>query len=186
MRVAGGELGGRKLQTPRGSATRPTSDMVRQVLANILAPRLPGCRFLDLFAGSGAVGIEAISRGATTATFIEDARPALACLRENVTALGLGDRTTIFAQPVARALPKLARDGAAFDVIFLDPPFADAAAYSTTLTAISQGGLLAPDGLVVIQHDSHTHLPETVGTLIRTRERRVGDNGLTFYEAHGV
>lgn len=181
MRITGGKFRGRTLRTPRGEATRPTSGRARETLFNILAPDLPDARMLDLFAGCGSVGLEAASRGAARAVLVEKARPALQCLRENVEALSLGDRVAVLASPVERALSRLAEAGEQFDILFLDPPFGDERAYIAVLEKIAAGALLAPEGVVVAQHDARMALPEHVGTLIRARVQRVGDNALTFF-----
>src|SRR5712691_1735094 len=110
MRVLAGELKGRRLVTPRGATTRPTADQVRIALMDTLTPRLPGARLLDLFAGAGGVGLEALSRGAASVTFVERDRRALAALRDNVTALGVQDRTRVLGDDVPRALDRLGRE----------------------------------------------------------------------------
>lgn len=182
MRITAGDYRGRTLKTPKGDATRPTSGLVRETLFNILARDIPDARILDLFAGSGSVGLEALSRGAAHATFVENARPALGCLRENIAALGVADRATVLPHPAVRALAELAVDRITFDVIFLDPPFADAPAYLAVLDAVAVTGLLAPGGVLVAQHDTRLPLPEQVKTLTRTRQQKLGDNTLTFYQ----
>ncbi len=179
MRIGGGAFRGRPLRTPKGEATRPTSGLVRETLCNILATELPDARVLDLFAGCGSVGLEALSHGAAHAVFVEQAKPALECLRTNVAALGVD--AEVFPIPVARALAALARLGTPFDVIFLDPPFADAAAYAAVLTAAATSRLLAPAGVLVAQHDARTALPDAADGLTRTRLKVIGDNALSFY-----
>lgn len=182
MRINSGTFKGRVLKTPKGEATRPTSGLVRETLFNILARDIPGARVLDLFAGSGSVGLEALSRGAAHAVFVEKARPALACLRENITALGVADETTVLPYPVDRALAELTRAGDSFDLIFLDPPFADAEAYARTLAAVAESPLLTPDGILVAQHDARLPLPEKAGKLKRFRLQLIGDNALSMYK----
>lgn len=182
MRISGGEFGGRTLRTPKGDATRPTSDMVRQSLCNILASRLPEARFLDLFAGCGSVGLEALSRGSATATFVEKGRPALDCLRGNIVSLAVTDAAVVLPCPVERALEQFAHQQQQFDIIFLDPPFADVAAYLAVLQKIATGGLLSPDGIVIAQHDIRVSLPDQLQTLTRYRLHPIGDNALSFYQ----
>jgi len=181
MRIGSGTFKGRTLKTPKGEATRPTSGLVRETLFNILARDIPDARVLDLFAGSGSVGLEALSRGAVHATFVEMARPALACLRENIAALDVAAETTVLPYPVDRALAELTRAGNLFDLIFLDPPFADAEAYARTLAAVADGNLLAPDGILIAQHGARLPLPEEVGKLKRYRLQKIGDNALSLY-----
>jgi len=181
MRIGGGEFRGRVLRAPKGEATRPTSGLARETLLNILLPCLPDARLLDLYAGSGSVGLEAISRGAQAAVFVEISRPALDCLRENIAMLGMEKVTGILPLPVERALPRLIAEGACFDIIFLDPPFADRQACQTVLEIIAGSALLAPAGVVVAQHASRVKLPEQLGCLTRYREKIIGDNALSFY-----
>jgi len=183
MRITSGTFRGRVLKTPKGEATRPTSGLARETLFNILARDIPDARVLDLFAGSGSVGLEALSRGAAHAVFVEKARPALACLRENIVALGVADRVAVLPLPVDRALDNLARAGETFDLIFLDPPFADAEACARILTAVADTCLLAPDGHLVAQHDARLPLSERAGKLERYRLQKIGDNALSFWRA---
>jgi 16S rRNA (guanine(966)-N(2))-methyltransferase RsmD len=154
---------------------------VRQTLFDILAPRLPGCRFLDAFAGSGAVGLEALSRGAAAVVLIEQSAPAVAAIRNNTTVVGAGGDVQVFRQDAQVALPALASEGRRFDVIYLDPPYGGDL-YERALDAIADAGLLASGGVVVAQHFHKRALPETIGGLIRARSVRVGDHLLTFYE----
>ena len=184
MRIGSGTFKGRTLKTPKGEATRPTSGLVRETLFNILARDIPEARVLDLFAGSGSVGLEALSRGAAHATFVEKARPALACLRENIAALGVADETMVLPYPVERAFDDLIRHDASYNLIFLDPPFADAEAYAHTLAAVADSALLAPDGVLVAQHDARLPLPEEAGKLKRYRLQKIGDNALSLYRAN--
>ena len=179
-RIIAGHARGRNLATPAGDATRPTGARVRQVLFDILAPRLPGCRFLDLFAGSGAVGLEALSRGAARVVLVERAGPAVAAIQENVRRLGAGAALEVFRQDVQVAMGALARRGHRFDVIFLDPPYADGP-YEEVLAAAP--ALLAKDGVLIAEHFHKRALPETMGRLARTRTARVGDHVLAFYAA---
>jgi len=181
MRIASGRFRGRIIKTPKGEATRPTSGIVRETLFNILAHDIPEARVLDLFAGSGSVGLEAVSRGAASVTFVEQARPALACLRENIALLAIVGEATILPCAVDRALAALVSAGAIFDIIFLDPPFAATEAYAHTLAAVADTALLAHDGLLIAQHDARLTLPETVGALCRYRRQKIGDNALSLY-----
>jgi 16S rRNA (guanine966-N2)-methyltransferase len=171
MRVVAGRLGGRRLKAPRGQATRPTSDRVREALFATLGA-VDGERVLDLFAGSGALGIEALSRGAARAVFVERARPALVVLRENLAALDLGSDIAEVRASDARAALRKARDGAeTYDLVFLDPPYRLTAGLGDEL---SQGlaGLLAPGARVVSESDRRAPLELDFP---RTHERRYGD-----------
>ncbi|OLD98572.1 MAG: 16S rRNA (guanine(966)-N(2))-methyltransferase RsmD [Candidatus Rokubacteria bacterium 13_1_20CM_4_68_9] len=140
MRILAGELKGRRLTTPRGAVTRPTADQVRIALMDTLAPRLPGARVLDLFAGAGGVGLEALSRGAVHTTFVERDRHAVAALRDNIASLGVQDRARVLGEDVARALDRLVREGATFDVVFLDPPY-ESSLGDTALDRVGAGSL---------------------------------------------
>lgn len=173
MRVIAGRLGGRRLVAPRGAATRPTSDRVREALFSALGD-LAGLRVLDLFAGSGALGIEALSRGAATATFVERAAPALAALRANLDALGLdaevhGTDARRFARDASRA-------GRAYDLVFVDPPYRDAERLGRELDL---GALLSRNGRLVTESDRRS--PLAIDLPLRF-ERRYGD---TLIRIHG-
>jgi 16S rRNA (guanine(966)-N(2))-methyltransferase RsmD len=182
VRIIAGALKGRRLVTPRGAITRPTADQVRIALMDTLAPRLDGARVLDLFAGAGGVGLEALSRGAAHATFVEQDARAVAALRENVAALGVGAMARVRRADVLRELPALYRAGERFDVVFLDPPY-EAGLVEQTVEALGGGGLLLPDGLVVAQHFTKRAPAAAVGALAAFRTRRFGETTLTFYRA---
>ncbi len=178
MRIVGGSLGGRVLRAPAGAATRPTSEKVRQALFNILDD-VTGDHVLDLFAGTGALGFEALSRGAASATFIDLARPALNVLRENLATLGVADRATLVAGD-AVALAARHVPASPWRIVFVDPP------YRTDLAVRAVAALpvvhLAERAVIVIEHDRRNAPPDAVGSLLRTDERRYGDTFLSFYE----
>jgi 16S rRNA (guanine966-N2)-methyltransferase len=180
-RIIGGRGKGRRLKAPGGLATRPTGARVRQSLFDILAPRLPGCRFLDAFAGTGAVGLEALSRGAGTVVLVERSAAAVAAARDNARALGpVGGEARVFRQDALVAMKALAERGERFDVVYLDPPY-DSDLYLRCLTLVSDSGLLAPRGLAIAEHFHKNPLPETIGRLVRTRSVRMGDHVLSLY-----
>ena len=179
MRVIAGTFRSRVLQSPRGVATRPTSDRLRETLFNVIATRVPGARFADLYAGSGAVGIEAISRGAAEVFFAEKSEPALTAIRANLRTLGISTSFQVESGGTATLLKRLR--GQALDIVFLDPPYDDAEAYRTTLTALADGELLHADSLVVAEHAKRQPLLEAYGTLQRTRTLLQGDAALSFY-----
>jgi 16S rRNA (guanine966-N2)-methyltransferase len=183
MRVIAGEFRSRALVAPRGLSTRPTSDRLRETLFNVLSGRVQGARFADLFAGSGAVGIEALSRGATHCFFVEQAPPALDALRKNVAALKLMDRATIESRTVGRALAAASKQPPRFDVVFLDPPYEAAAEYASTMDLLAEQreALLAPGALVVAEHAKRDSLRERYGMLERTRVLLQGDAALSFF-----
>jgi 16S rRNA (guanine966-N2)-methyltransferase len=184
MRIIAGEYRSRTLQAPPGFATRPTSDRLRETLFNVLAPRIEGALFLDLYAGSGAVGIEALSRGAARVVFVEQAPPALSALRANLTRLGIRDGFRIqsgsvsaFLRRVRLAAPQV------FDLIFLDPPWDAAEEYAATLGLLggTSSGLLAPEAQVIAEHRRKQPLGDSYGSLHRTRLLEQGDAALSFY-----
>jgi 16S rRNA (guanine966-N2)-methyltransferase len=178
-RIIAGAGRGRRLRTPRGEATRPTGARVRQSLFDILAPRLPGCRFLDAFAGNGGVGLEALSRGAARVVLIDRSRAAVEAIRENVAALAAaGGDVQVYHQEARLALAALADKGVRFDVIYVDPPY-ESDLYEPLLECAED--LLDEDGVVVAEHFHKRALPETIGRLACTRSVRIGDHKLTFY-----
>ena len=180
-RIIAGRGKGRRLAMPRGNETRPTAARVRQTLFDILAPWIAGARFLDAFAGSGAVGLEALSRGAAKVVLVDDDAAAVARIRQNAAALGAaGGEVQVFRQDARVALAALAERGARFDVIYLDPPY-DSDLYEPVIALAGDQGLLDPDGVLVAERFHKRLLPETIGRLSRTREVRVGDHRLAFY-----
>jgi 16S rRNA (guanine(966)-N(2))-methyltransferase RsmD len=188
MRIIGGTLRSRRLEAPAGLSTRPTSDRLRETLFNVLAPRIDGARFLDLFAGSGAVGLEAHSRGAARVDFVERSPAALAVLRKNLASLGFGygisSGVSVHAGSVEPVLRRFRTD-APFDLVFLDPPYDAADAYAATLGLLGGGiaRLLAPGALVVAEHRKKEELEDCYGGLERTRLLKQGDAALSFYGA---
>ena len=172
MRVIGGEFRSRRLKTVPGRAVRPTSDRLRETLFNVLGTEIIGKIFIDAYAGSGAVGIEALSRGAARAVFLEKDRRAVAVIRENLESLGLEDRAEVVVRPAARAWTELVGD-----IIFLDPPYGEAAEYEAMLGEL---GRLGPE-LVVAEHASRVELGAEYGRLRRVRVLRQGDSALSFY-----
>jgi 16S rRNA (guanine(966)-N(2))-methyltransferase RsmD len=178
-RIIGGTGKGRRLKTARGDTTRPTGARVRQSLFDILAPRLPGARFLDAFAGNGGVGLEALSRGAARVVLVDKSRGAIEAIRENVRALGSAPGAVeVFHQDARAALAALASAAERFDLVYLDPPY-ESPLYERLLEQCA--GLLDPSGLVVAEHFHKRELPETIGGLARTRSVRIGDHRLSFY-----
>jgi 16S rRNA (guanine(966)-N(2))-methyltransferase RsmD len=154
---------------------------VRQTLFDILAPRLPGCRFLDAFAGAGAVGLEALSRGAALVVLVDVAADAVAAMRANASLLTrAGGEVRIVRQHARVALAAFADAQERFDVIYLDPPY-DSDLYEATLEQAGRTGVLAERGVVVAEHFHKRALPERIGGLTRSREVRVGDHRLSFY-----
>src|SRR6266496_1301589 len=184
MRVIAGKFRGRRLKSPSSLQTRPTSDRLRETLFNILAPRIEGARFLDLCAGSGAVGIEAMSRGAEHITFVDRSRKLCTLISANLDALKAGEaETEVLCSEAAEFLRRGAKkDAEPFDIIFFDPPYATD--YDNVLHYV--GGkalrLLANDGVVIVEHHRKKDLPERFGPLRCYRTVKHGDSRLSFYE----
>jgi 16S rRNA (guanine(966)-N(2))-methyltransferase RsmD len=176
--VTAGEFRGRRLRAPKGDATRPTSDRVRESLFAWL-PDLADAAVLDLYAGTGALGIEALSRGARSAVFVERARPALAALGANLADLALSDVTRVLRSDARAALARLARENARYDAIFMDPPYGAADALEV-LRAIGESALLAPQGILVFE-TSRRHPPGDAPGLARAGERSYGDTRVVCY-----
>lgn len=184
MRVIAGSLRRRNLEAPRGMDTRPTSDRLRETLFNVLAPRIEEAVFLDLYAGSGAVGIEALSRGAARVVFVERAPTALKVLRSNLEMLGLSSGCRVETGSVTAYLRReRAEEGARFDVVFLDPPYEAAGEYEAVLGLLGGGSarLLQRDAVVIAEHWRKEMLAESYGALERTRLLEQGDAALSFY-----
>lgn len=178
-RVIAGTARGIRLSAP-GPTTRPLGDRVKQTTFAILEPRLRGAAFLDLYAGSGAAGIEALSRGAVTAVFVERDEAALAAIRSNLARADFGpDRARVIRSDVPGWL---ASTIGAFDIVFLDPPYGDPALLAI-LERLGRGDHIVPGGIVVAKHFWRDAPPAVVGLLASTRERRFGETGLTFYDA---
>jgi 16S rRNA (guanine966-N2)-methyltransferase len=173
MRVIAGSLRSRQLKSVPGLAVRPTPDRLREALFNVLAPRIEGAAFIDAYAGSGAVGIEAVSRGAGRVILIECNPQALAVIRENLQALAIESAVTVVRGKASLLLPNYQAD-----IVFLDPPYEHVKEYGNSLLAIPQTGCR----LAIAQHASQLTLEPQYGLLRKTRVLRQGDNSLSFYE----
>jgi 16S rRNA (guanine966-N2)-methyltransferase len=180
MRITAGEHRGRRLQSPKGFRTRPTSDLLRQAIFNVVGARIQGARVLDLFAGTGALGLEALSRGATAATFVEQDRTALTSLQANLSNLGLSARARIVPEEALAALAGLARAGEQFDCVFLDPPYAGDLARRCVET-LAPGEILSENAVLVVQAFHRTELSPRIGILSQAWRRRYGETRLTLY-----
>ena len=178
MRIIAGIARGRPLRAPRGTNTRPTSDRVREALFSILGPANQDATVLDLFAGAGTLGLEALSRGAKAAVFVEKERSALISLRQNVELLGFASQSRVIASDVFRAQTSLSALGP-YSWVFLDPPYAA----EVSLRAIEMVCELplTDDVVVVAEHDKHHALPDEVGFLVRTDARRYGDTEISLF-----
>jgi len=183
MRIIAGKFRSRQLKSLKGLALRPTSDMLRETLFNILGPRVEESRFLDLFAGTGAVGIEALSRGAISAVFVENHPAAVRIIRENLASLEIKSEARIIASAVTPALAKLQEERAAvFDFIFLDPPYANENDYESTFHSLENSSLVAESTIVIAEHHKKSPLAKSIGHLEQFRILPQGDASLSFYK----
>ncbi len=185
MRIIAGKYRSRILKSLKGLALRPTSDRLRETLFNVLGPGVVGSRFLDVFAGTGAIGIEALSRSAADVTFIENHAPVAKLIRQNLDSLKITSGYTILTADAHTALQKLAARHApsspGFDYIFVDPPYAAHVDYARTLEFLATANFLAPDALVIFEHHHKFQLPELFDRVRRTRVLKQGDASLSFY-----
>jgi 16S rRNA (guanine(966)-N(2))-methyltransferase RsmD len=183
VRVIAGSARGRRLSAPKGRDTRPTPDRVREALFSILGERVSGATVLDLFAGTGALGIESLSRGAARAVFVEAHRQTAALIEKNLGVLGAVE-ARVLSLPAARALSLLGRDAWRFDIAFLDPPF-DAGLLGPTLAALAGSGLMAGGAIVVCEHPGRTEPPVAPPRWKLSEDRRYGEVALALYEPQG-
>ena len=177
MRIIAGSLRGRRLKAPTWEGLRPTSDTLRETMFNILASRpagIAGVRFLDGYAGTGAIGIEAISRGAAHVTFVERDRRAQALIADNLGHCGIADGYAIIRASADRAFADLANAASVFDIVVLDPPYGQDA-------AAAGGSIVAPGGILVLERAKRSTPPDAIGPLARTRDVVAGDSALSFY-----
>jgi 16S rRNA (guanine966-N2)-methyltransferase len=181
MRVIAGKYKSRRLAGPAGEQTRPTSDRLRETLFNVVAPGVPGSVWLDLFAGTGAIGIEAISRGARMAYFVESSRRAARTIRENLATLEIEEGFEVIERDAPVALRMLEAQAVACDFCYLDPPYRRLDDYEQVLGYLSQSRLLGSESLVIAEHDKHADPGEELGSLRRQRKLRQGDSVLSFY-----
>ena len=182
LRVIAGKYRSRTLRSLKGQMLRPTSDRLRETLFNILEPHVRGSTFLDLYAGTGAVGIEALSRGARHAIFVERHAPAVALIRRNLESLSIAaSEAEVLTLDVARAVERLEERRAHAQFIFLDPPYAADEEYEGVLETLGESPIVAPDARVIVEHLRKRELPERVGDLELARIVEQGDAALSFY-----
>jgi 16S rRNA (guanine(966)-N(2))-methyltransferase RsmD len=181
MRVISGQYRSRRLQAPPGMNTRPTSDRLRETLFNVLSQRVADSVFLDLYAGSGAVGIEALSRGARQVYFVEEERAAARIIRANLKSLEIGEGFELMEREVSQALRLLDSQAVTCDIVFLDPPYGQQQEYEEVLGFLSQSRLLESESIAVAEHDKHFDPGERFGALERYRTLKQGDAVLSFY-----
>ena len=179
MKIIAGNHKGRKLASLPGKTTRPTSGKVREAIFSIVADRIEDAAILDLFAGTGAFGLEAISRGASHAVFIDSDRKGIEVIRKNITACGENDRSTVLAADVAGGLRRLALSGGTFDLVFMDPPY-NRQAVQPALESLAASGILARGAIVAIEHDKNEKIPEDIVDMEVTDRRKYGKTLVTF------
>ncbi len=181
MRVIAGIYKGRNLRAVAGLDVRPTSDRLRETLFNILMGRIEGAQFLDICAGSGAIGIEALSRGAAHVTLIEASRRAVRAIYDNIKHCQIDEDAEVLYFDAITALKQLCNRGRCFDIVYLDPPY-QSNVYQPVLEFLGSRNLLAPNGIVIVEHHSKVILPDIIGALRRYRELRQGETSLSFYD----
>ncbi len=181
MHVIAGSAKGRRLLAPPDHSIRPTSGRVKEALFSILAPQVPDARFLDLFAGTGAIGIEAVSRGAAHAVFVESAPASLRLLRENVARCEMTGRTEIVTRAALDFLREAAPIPRPFDLVFADPPY-EHVTPEDVLSSLARSAILQTHAIVVLEHASAAAVPEQIGRLVRIRQYRYGDTALSRFE----
>ena len=184
MRIISGLYRGRVLKSPSGTKTRPTSDRLRETLFNVLQTKLDSdTRFLDLCAGTGAIGIEALSRGANFATFVDKSRRACALIEENLDLLEVPENDTeVFQSAADEFLRRQDENGSSWDIIFFDPPYSDDYMKVIRIVAEEESKLLSTDGVFIAEHHAKNILPDAVGELRRWRILKQGETNLSFYE----
>jgi 16S rRNA (guanine966-N2)-methyltransferase len=181
MRVIAGALKSRKLKGPGSLRLRPTSDRLRETLFNVLGPAIQDSLFVDLYAGTGAVGIEAVSRGARDVILIESHKQTARLARENIESLKIGANVQVIEDDTLRGLQRLSAKHLLADFIFLDPPYSSAEEYIKVLDFLDSSHLVAPCGIVIVEHRKKTELPSRFDRLERTRLLEQGDAALSFY-----
>jgi 16S rRNA (guanine966-N2)-methyltransferase len=181
MRVIAGKYRSRRLAAPPGVQTRPTSDRLRETLFNVVAPNIEDSLWLDLFAGSGAIGIEALSRGARSVSFVDSSAAAARTIRNNLHTLEIDEGFEVIERDVATALRMLDSQAVTCDFVFLDPPYRKMGDYEEVLGFLSQSRLLGPASQVIAEHDKHVDPGNEFGALRRHRTLRQGDAVLSFY-----
>lgn len=181
MRIVAGAYRGLRLRTLKGENLRPTSDQLRETLFDVLGPGAEGSSFLDAYAGSGAVGLEALSRGASDVVFIERHRAAAELIRKNLETLKIDSGFEVMNCGVLKGLERLEGEAARFDYVFLDPPYEEIREYHLTLRQLGRSSLVSVATWVIAEHSRHVTLEERYGGLARTRLIRHGDAQLSFY-----
>jgi 16S rRNA (guanine(966)-N(2))-methyltransferase RsmD len=180
MRIIAGTLKGRKLSAPSGLGLRPTSDKVKESLFNILSGQIEGAAFLDLYAGTGSVGMDALSRGAQNVVFVENNMRHLQYLKKNLSSCSFEGKAEIFAVAASDFLKKVRRSTRLFDIIFIDPPY-ESGEVEKILPMLQEGDMMTDQGMVIIEHFHKKALPEKSGNLFLLKKYKYGETVLSFY-----
>lgn len=185
MRVIGGKAKGHRFKVPKGGGVRPTAGRVKESLFNILPHDLAGLKILDLFAGSGNLSVEALSRGAAQALLVDLSRNAATTIRQNLRTLGLAHRAQVWSASALQAIRRLARRGETFDLVFVDPPY-EKGWTAKILAALAREGLLRENGMVIAEHSVREEIQESYGSLVREDHRRYGSTVLSFFRSQAT
>ena len=181
MRVISGKVRGLKLDTPKNEDVRPTTDRVKESLFNIINPYIIDSNVLDLFAGTGSLGIECLSRGASSAIFVDVSKESINIVKSNIKKARVENESTILNLDFKSAINSLSSKNKQFDVIFMDPPYYKNM-FSDALSAVDNNNLLKEDGIIVVEHDTVDKFPDNMGRLYKSREKKYGNTTLTFYK----
>lgn len=179
MRIISGELKSRKIQFPKTRLTRPMTDKAKETVFNIMGSLMPGKHILDLFAGSGSLGLEALSRGALNVTFVDQSPSSTVTIKKNLEQLGLTAKGEILSMEVSKAIDKLAKQNRGFGIIFIDPPY-DKGLVKKTLLKLDQSGIVLPFAQVFVGHSKHEPLPDELQCIKHTRTIKIGQSCLSF------
>lgn len=181
LRVISGTARGHHLKTPKGMSTRPTTDRVKESLFNIISMFIVDSDVLDLFSGSGSLGIEALSRGAASAVFVDSSRECYGIIKDNLQHTKLSDKGKVYTEAVNEAIRKLFVHNKKFDLIFMDPPYSKNLV-EETLNCIANNDIIKSNSLIICEHRSSDPVPEAVGRLVITRKQQYGDTTVSFYK----
>lgn len=184
MRIIAGEAKGRRINAPVGRETRPTSDRVKESIFNILGDRVPGAKILDLFAGTGNMGLEAISRGAEHCIFIDSSKEAIRIIHENINTLKYQDKCEVYNNDAIAAMEILNKRNIKFDIIFLDPPY-HKNIITTVLKTLNNTEILNHNGLIIAEHDNKDIVPDVFNEFIMIKKAEYGNTTVSFYRKKG-
>jgi len=185
VRIISGIAGGIPIKVPPTEKTKPTLDRVKESVFAILHPYIPGKKVLDLFAGSGNLGLEALSRGADSAVFVDNSRLCAQIIKENIRKTRMDEKAQVVQSDVFRAIQDFGRQGMQFDIILLDPPYAQDFV-NKTLQMIEENGIIVENGLVAVEHIESEPVPDRIGSLMKVRSKHYGDTVFSFFVREGM